>query len=198
AMLTRQFVANSIAEWRQFVPTWNTHFAAGVDLRFVYGKMLQDFDSEPFSRRDLTRPTVSANSTIIAGSQLAPDGQNFWSTFGGATQQSHLWQTAAFFTGRTTFGNRFDLYYGLRAEQAFYLTNMPAEVDRATAQNRASKHSRGDEFLYQLSLNPMVRLTDGLNAYAAFQLGKATAPTDGGTVAGSLSFTDVELYEAGL
>lgn len=197
AMDTRQFIANTALEWHQRLPDQSTSFTAGIDLRGSYAKMLQDFDAEPFSRRDLTQP-ISGNSVVLTGPQRGPDGLNYWSTFGTASQVSQLYQTAAFISARSAIRSDFELFYGLRAEQAWYRGKLPTELDRASDQQRADRRQTGSEFLYQVSLNPIWKPHAQFHIYGALQVGKAVSPGDGGTIAGPSTFTDVELYEVGL
>lgn len=196
AMNTRQFLANTSLEWHQRLPDHSTSFTAGIDLRGSYAKMLQDFDAEPFSRRDLTKP-ITGNSVVLTGPQRGPDGLNYWSTFGTASQVSQLYQTAVFLSARSELRSNFELFYGLRAEQARYRGKLPSELDRAIAEQREERRQSGKEFLYQFSLNPIWKLHAQFHIYGALQYGKAVSPGDGGTIAGPSTFTDVELYEVG-
>jgi hypothetical protein len=198
AMRTRQMLANLLAEYRAQAGFWDSSWSAGLDWRIHYGKMLQDFDAEPFSRRDLTRATISGNSVVAAGAATDPAGQRLWSSYAGATQLSHLQQVATFITGRSRPTERLELFYGARVEQAWYRTALPAEVAAASPAERAARRAADDVQLYQLTFNPLYRIHPGLSAYLALQLGRAIAPADGGTIAGRSSFTDVELSEAGL
>jgi hypothetical protein len=170
----------------------------GLDLRHTDAHVLQDFDAEPFSRRDLTLDSIGANTLVAAGGALGPDGLNFWSSFGTASLDSKYTQAALYVTGAYALGERFTLYYGGRVEEAFYDVALPPEIDRISDEERAARASDGDEFLWQLHLNPHLELLPGVYAYGALQLGKALAPGDGGTVSGEDSFTDVELFEGGL
>lgn len=197
AMHTRQMLANLVWEWQQILPDQRTTYSAGIDLRGSYAQMAQDFDAEPFSRRDLTQP-IRGNSVVTAGPQTGPDGQNYWSTFGGASNLSHLQQLAAFFSGKTQLHEKFELMYGLRAEQAWYRSRLPAKVDRATDAFRESRRDQGADQLYQVSLNPLWKVHSQIHLYGALQFGKAVSPADGGTIAGQSTITDVELYEFGI
>lgn len=197
AMNTRQFIANTVLEWHQTLPDRKTSFTTGIDFRGSYAKMLQDFDAEPFSRRDLTQP-ITGNSVVLTGPQTGPDGLNFWSTFGTASQVSQLYQSAIFLSTRSEIRPDFEIFFGVRGEQAWYRGKLPSELDRVSEQQREDRRLSGSEFLYQLSINPIWKPSSQLHLYGAVQIGKAVSPGDGGTIAGPTTFTDVELYEIGL
>lgn len=198
AMRTAQTVLEAQSRWSVEWPESGSRFGLGGSLRYTRAEMLQDFDAEPFSRRDLSRPGVSPNTVVVAGSGTGPDGLNFWSVFGNASQESE-WLQAALFAGGSLAGNTpFRIDYGLRLENASWETGLPGEVDRAGDGQRQLRSLNGDTLLWQAHLNPHWRVAPGVVLYAAGQLGKALAPGDGGTVAGESSFTDVELLEGGL
>jgi iron complex outermembrane recepter protein len=198
AMDTDQLVLNGRGEWRRDFGGNGDHLALGLDLRFTRAEMLQDFDAEPFSRRDISRDSISPNSVVIAGGQRGPDGLNHWSTFNLASQLSELAQAAVFSGGAWTTGEALTVHYGLRAEQAWWDLALPDAVERASAADRAARKDSGDTFLWQAHVNPHWRVLPGVYLYGAAQLGKALAPGDGGTVSGDTSFTDVELLEGGI
>lgn len=155
--------------------------------------MLQDFDAEPFSRRDLTRPEISSNTLVVAGGGTGPDGLNYWSSFNGASQSSKLFQAGAYLSGHWQPQHALELHWGIRGESAWYETGLPREVDRASGDNFADS-----VFLWSANFNPIWKLNDRLRIYGALQKGKALSPADGGTIAGDTSFTDVQLMEAGV
>ncbi|MFO7724941.1 MAG: hypothetical protein R6V45_05270, partial [Oceanipulchritudo sp.] len=95
ALNTDQLVLQARSEWQLHYSGVST-LSVGGDLRFTGATTLQDFDAEPFSRRDLSRESVSDNSVVIAGGQRGPDGLNHWSSFGTASQDSELFQAALF------------------------------------------------------------------------------------------------------
>ncbi len=198
AMDTRQTVLNARSEWQGEFAGPGLLLAAGADLRFTSALMLQDFDAEPFSRRDLSRAGVSPNTVVAAGGARGPDGLNYWSTFGAASLDSELAQAALFAGGAWRAAPRLALHYGARLENAWWRVRLPAAVDRASAAQRAARRASGDTVLWQAHLNPHLEVRPGVFLYAAGQLGKALAPGDGGTVSGPDSFTDVELLEGGL
>jgi iron complex outermembrane recepter protein len=198
AMRTRQAITHLRAEWQQTVPRWRTSLQLGLDLRATYARMLQDFDAEPFSRRDLAATGISPNSVVAAGPQTGPDGLNLWSSFGGASQLSHLWQTGLYLGSHTAIAQWWDVYLGLRLENARFSSRLPHAVDRASTADRTARFTAGNEPLNQASIHSSFHLGPAVHPYFALQLGRALAPADGGTVAGRSSFTDTELYEVGL
>ena len=198
ALDTDQLVLNAQTEWQHGFADAASHLAIGLDLRYTEATTLQDFDAEPFSRRDLSRPTISDNTRVIAGGQSGPDGLNFWSTFGTASQASQLTQAALYAGGQWQMLERFHWLLGLRLENAWWDISLPQEVDRAGEADRAFRSDRHSTALWQVHLNPHWEVTPGVFLYGAFQMGKALAPGDGGTISGKDSFTDAELFEAGI
>jgi iron complex outermembrane receptor protein len=192
-----QLVLESRLEYQTTIGNPANTLSLGLNFRLTNAEVLQDFDAEPFSRRDLSREAISPNTRVAAGGTTGPDGLNFWSTFGTASIDSELLQGALYASGSWNMGDAFVLYYGARAEQARYKGSLPAAVDRVFG-DRASFNFDGEEFLWQLHLNPHLQVVPGVFLYGALQLGKALAPGDGGTVSGPDSFTDVELFEAGI
>jgi hypothetical protein len=193
-----QLVLQGKLEYQTTINDPRNNLSVGLDLRYTDAHVLQDFDAEPFSRRDLTLATISRNSLVAAGATPGPDGLNFWSSFGTASLDSELVQAALYASGAYSIGERFTLYYGGRIEEAFYDVALPPQIDRISDADREAAATDGDEFLWQLHLNPHLEIVPGVYAYGALQLGKALAPGDGGTVSGKDSFTDVELFEAGI
>lgn len=197
ALNTDQLVLQGRSEW-QLHYGGESSLSLGADLRFTGASTLQDFDAEPFSRRDLSRETISGNSVVIAGGQEGPDGLNHWSSFGTASQDSELLQAALFAGGRWQPRETLEIHYGARLENAWWETDLPGAVDRADAGLRAARSGSSQTALWQVHLNPHYRLFPGVHLYGALQFGKALAPGDGGTISGEESFTDAELAEAGV
>ena len=193
-----QLVLQGKTEYQGFIRDPRNAYSFGLDLRYTDAHVLQDFDAEPFSRRDLTRDTISGNSLIRAGGAVGPDGLNFWSSFGTASLDSELTQAALYTSGVLHAGERFRLYYGGRLEEAFYDVALPPQVDQVSEAQRDAMATDGEEFLWQLHLNPHLEVMPGVFVYGALQVGRALAPGDGGTVSGPDSFTDVELFEGGI
>jgi iron complex outermembrane receptor protein len=192
-----QLVLETRLEYQTAIRNPANNLSVGVDFRYTDAYVLQDFDAEPFSRRDLSLTVISPNTRVPAGGTLGPDGLNFWSSFGTASLESELLQAALYATGAWNVGNSFILYYGARAEEARYEGGLPDAVDRVFG-NREAFAFDGNEFLWQLHLNPQFQVFPGVYLYGALQMGKGLAPGDGGTVSGPDSFTDVELFEAGV
>lgn len=198
AFQSSQWIANLRSEWTRKFADPRESLAIGLDLRFSKAETLQDFDAEPFSRRDLSRDSISANSVVAAGGQLGPDGLNYWSAFGNASESSELVQSGLYIGGAKGFGERMVMHFGGRLENGWWETALPGQVDRASEADRAARRGSGDTVLYSAHLNPHVDLGSGLYAYATVQLSKAIAPGDGGTISSKDNFTDAELYEIGL
>jgi len=197
ALNTDQLVLQGRSEW-QLHYGGESSLSLGADLRFTGASTLQDFDAEPFSRRDLSRNSISGNSVVIAGGQEGPDGLNHWSSFGTASQDSELLQAALFAGGRWEPREALEIHYGARLENAWWQTDLPGAVDRADADLRAARSGSSQTTLWQVHLNPHYRLFPGVHLYGALQIGKALAPGDGGAISGEDSFTDAELAEAGI
>ncbi|MEX0324440.1 MAG: TonB-dependent siderophore receptor [Puniceicoccaceae bacterium] len=193
-----QLVMQGKVEYQAILDSIFSNISTGLDFRYTDAHVLQDFDAEPFSRRDLSRDTVSLNSIVRAGGSISPDGLNNWSSFSTASLHSELFQLAWYTDGVVEVGERIKLYYGGRAEHASYTVELPNEIDRVSEETRESRKQSGDEFLWQVHLNPHVEVAPEIYFYGALQLGKALAPGDGGTVSGTDSFTDAELFEGGL
>jgi outer membrane receptor for ferric coprogen and ferric-rhodotorulic acid len=185
-------------EYQKGLADSRSSLALGLDLRYTDARVLQDFDAEPFSRRDLSLADISDNSIVPSGGAVNPlTGNRYWSTFGTASIESELVQSAVYASGSFGLGERLTLYYGGRLERADYEGGLPREVDNLF-RPRESYDFDGQETLWQLNLNPHMEILPGVFAYGALQVGKALAPGDGGTVSGPETFTDVELFEGGL
>ena len=193
-----QTILNGRTEWQRSFADPSSYLSLGLDIRYTRAHVLQDFDAEPFSRRDLSLDRISRNSIVIAGGQRNPDGLNNWSSFGTASISSDLLQTGLYAGGSWKLLEALEFHYGARLENASWEVSLPAEVEQVSAERRAAYANRGEETLWQVHLNPQLELLPGVVLYGAIQLGKALAPGDGGTVSGEDSFTDVELYEAGI
>lgn len=193
-----QLVLQGKVEYQPVLSSHSNRFSVGLDLRYSDAHVLQDFDAEPFSRRDLTRDSISDNTRVPAGGEVDPNGLNFWSSFGTASLESEMKQAALYLTGTYGIGDKVAIHYGGRLEQAWYKVAFPEEVDNPIPGTPERVARDDDEFLWQAHLNPQVEILPGVYAYAALQLGKALAPGDGGTVSGTDSFTDVELFEGGI
>lgn len=193
-----QVVLQGKVEYQPTFASHNNRLVTGLDLRYTDAHVLQDFDAEPFSRRDLSLDSISSNSIVRAGGMTDPDGLNLWSSFGTASIDSELRQAALYLSGSYGVRERLVLHYGTRVEQAWYSVELPEEIDNPIPGSADSITRDDDEFLWQVHLNPHLQVAAGVYVYGALQLGKALAPGDGGTVSGEDSFTDVELFEGGI
>ncbi len=198
AFNSEQLVLQGKLEYQAVIDSIFSNISTGLDFRYTDAHVLQDFDAEPFSRRDLSLETISMNSVVRAGGASSPDGLNNWSDFGTASLHSELFQAALYVDGVVEAGERIKLYYGGRLEHAGYDVELPDEIDRVSGETRDSRKTGGNEFLWQAHLNPQLEIAPNIYLYGAVQLGKALAPGDGGTVSGTDSFTDAELFEGGV
>ncbi|MCD8482322.1 MAG: hypothetical protein LR015_06430 [Verrucomicrobia bacterium] len=169
----------------------------GGAVRFSYGKMRQDFFAEPFSRRDISADTISPNSKVLAGDDVAADGLNLWSPAFGANRRSQLYQAAVFATYERTM-DQWTLSTALRAEQAYYRMGVPSEVERADQVYRDSLSGSGSENWLNAALGLSYAVVPSVVLYGNVQKGRGLAPADGGTIMGPGSFTDLQLIEGGL
>lgn len=173
----------------------------GTSARFTYAQILQDFALEPFSRRDITQPAVSANSTVLAGPQVSPDGLNNWSSrigFGGANVQSQLWELSAFGFAETHVTRALTVFTSLRGTYAPYATKYPREVDRASPATRASVTTDNSKMFFGAAISPTLRVGNATTLYVTAQAGTSVDPTQGGAIFGKDNFTKNELLEAGV
>lgn len=197
AIQTKQLIlADKLTIETELEPLAST-LSFGAEARYSWAWMVQDFFAEPFSRRDLAGEGISPNSVVLTGPQRAPDGLNLWSPGLGANEESELYQGALFALLDTRL-DRLRIFSSLRGELAHWDTRLPAEVERRTPSQITGTRTKGTKQFLNGSISPTLTLADGINLYAAAQLGTAIGPGDGGTISGRASFTDVSLYEAGL
>ncbi len=193
-----QTVVQGKLEYHPVLASDKHQFTSGLDIRFTDAQVLQDFDAEPFSRRDLSKDTISTNTVVRAGGMADPQGANLWSSFSTASLDSQLLQSAVYINGSYQVSEPLRIHYGARLENAAYTVSLPDEVDNPSPGAADSIARNDDECLWQVHLNPEWQVLPGIHLYGALQVGKALAPGDGGTVSGTDSFTDVELFEGGL
>jgi iron complex outermembrane receptor protein len=198
AIATEQFVLEHklLVEQRELQPA-DTTLTYGASLRYSYGWTVQDFAAEPFNRRDISRPALTANSRVPTGADRDPTGRNLWSASLGASTESDLWQGALFGFATTRWSDRLDTIVSVRAESLQYRADLPVAVERATlAQRLASERSGGKQHASG-SLAVLWRAADGANLYASYQRGTALQPGQGGTVNSTSNFAATELKELG-
>jgi iron complex outermembrane receptor protein len=176
----------------------------GRESRLIWGgeakhhraKQLQDFDDEPFSRRDISNPVVTRNSVVLTGGQRDETGLNHWSRLNGSVE-SHLTRLGLFAVLDTRWTQAFSTVLSLRGETAGYRIRRPVEVDRRA--DRGQLLGSGTKNFANASLSPVLDLGGGVKAYGAVQVGATAVPTQGGVIdRGRGNFADSELYEAGL
>ena len=68
AFAIRQLVVENKLTLKTDIGT-HTHLVMGGSVRFLDAKQLQDFDTEPFARRDISSHQISSNSVIKVGPQ---------------------------------------------------------------------------------------------------------------------------------
>ncbi|WP_157772176.1 TonB-dependent siderophore receptor [Lacunisphaera limnophila] len=198
AVATEQLVIENklLVEQREVQPA-DTTLTYGASVRYSYGRTLQDFAAEPFNRRDITRPVISANSQVPAGTDLDPNGRNLWSTSIGGSTESDLWQGALFGLARTKWTEQFDSILSVRAESVNYRADLPKAVGRATLAQRLAAEREGEKHHGSGSLSMLWRVRSDSSLYATYQRGTALQPGQGGTVNSRSNFASAELKELG-
>lgn len=198
AMATEQWVVeNKLLVEQRNLPLADTTLTTGASLRYSYGWTVQDFAAEPFNRRDLTRPAISANSQVPTGADLDPNGRNLWSTSIGGSTESDLWQGALFALARSKWSEQFETTLSLRAESVNYRADLPAEVGRATLAQRLAAERSGEKHHGSGSFSALWRARPDTSLYAIYQRGTALQPGQGGTVNSKSNFASAELKELG-
>lgn len=198
AVATAQLVLENklLVEQRDLRPA-DTTLTSGASLRYSYGWTVQDFAAEPFNRRDISRPAISANSRVPAGADLDPNGRNLWSTGIGGSTESDLWQGAVFALARTKWSERFDTIASARAESVHYAADLPVEPGRATLAQREAAVRNGGKQHCSGTLSAAWHARAGTHLYASYQRGTALQPGQGGTVNSKSNFASAELKELG-
>jgi hypothetical protein len=197
AIQTRQWLmANKLtfaAEW----PALRSRALFGAEGRATFATVRQDFAAEPFSRRDLTRPEVSANTLVLAGSDRAPDGLNLWSASAGANIRSQLRQGAVFGVVNTAWNERLGTQISWRGEGVTYRTRLPRGIDRATPAIASAAERRDERTYTLLGVHPVWHVHRALNVYGTWQRGTAIDPAPGGAIYGAGNFSRAALDEVG-
>ena len=174
----------------------------GIGARYTDAEILQDFFDEPFSRRDILLPSISANTRLLVGKQRPADGLNLWSpsAVGGANVASELLQISAFGTVETHWSARFSTTASLNTEYDDFDISLPADAERAQAAGLAplldaeSGHSSHIDWSFAANL----KLASDTFVYAHYQEGTSIDPTQGGAIFGEQNFGENTLFEIGL
>lgn len=172
---------------------WLETLLYGIDLRYSSALQLQDFSSEPFGRRDLSRPDITANSMVLAGPlrPLTGDTRALWSQ--GA--DSALWQAGLFAVGQARLHRQFGVLGSLRLEGAQFRAWVPREFERHATPG--ARFADGGKNYYTASVSPLWQVTPEFSLYAALQQGTALNPTQGGNVTSEANFGQTQLAELG-
>ncbi|MCC5805015.1 MAG: TonB-dependent receptor [Opitutales bacterium] len=170
----------------------------GLSVRLAHAHMAQDFDAEPFSRRDLARGEIAPNTLVSAGADRGPDGTNLWSTFGGASGRSRTLQTALFTQADWKATERLRIDAGVRAERVELRRSLPAFVDSRSSADIERLSGRDTLEFANAALHATYEAIDGIFVYGAAQRGRTLAPGDGGVLFGETSFPTADLGELGV
>ena len=166
----------------------------GASARYSFAHQLQDFAAEPFSRRDVSKSQITANSVVLTGPQrpLVGDTRNLWSQ--GA--DTDLYQLAAFSVGELKFSDAFSTIFSLRVEGASFTNTIPKSYERNA--RRGEQTAKGGKNYYMASVNPIYKLTPNLSVYASGLYGTALNPSQGGNVSSEANFGETGLLEGGV
>ena len=166
----------------------------GGSLRYAYAHQVQDYAAEPFSRRDITNPTITANSIVLTGPQrpLTGDTRNLWSQ--GA--ESDLRTLGLFSVANFKLTDTFSAVASARVEGAQFTVHTPDEYERSATAGQ--KTAEGGKNYYMVSLSPLLKLTPEISLYASGQYGTALNPSQGGTVTSESNFGEPPLAEVGI
>lgn len=197
---TNQLVLEAKGSYEQSFDFLQTTLTTGISARRSSATTRQDFFDEPFSRRDITRPEISGNSVIPAGSETDPTGVNFWSPTaqGGANADSTLWLLSAFAFAENRLHERLSTYTSLVLSHAPYNTKYPRGVDRVPADDSRRDPISGEKDFTSFSFSPVWSVTDATRLYATVQRGTSIDPLDGGAIIGRSNFAENRMDEIGL
>ncbi len=170
----------------------------GVSVRLAHANMAQDFDAEPFSRRDLTHGEIPANTLVSTGADRGPDSTNLWSTFGGASGRSRTLQTALFAQADWKATKRLRIDAGVRGERVTLRRSLPVFIDNRSPADIERLSGRDTLEFANAALHATYETVDGVFVYGAAQRGRTLAPGDGGVLFGETSFPTADLGEFGL
>lgn len=199
AIDTKQLVLADRVEGLNYLSfAQGTTISYGLGIRYTHAEMVQDYSTEPFSRRDVSRNEVSSNSRILAGPQIGPDGLNYWSPDIGANVESDLFQSGLFAQLDSNLTERIKLILSTRVEHAWFKAALPERVQRADESIRESVENKGEKNLYSLGGYLTYQLSSNLMIYAAVQEGISLDLTQAGGVYGKDNFAEADLLEGGI
>ncbi|MGZ0657156.1 TonB-dependent siderophore receptor [Coraliomargarita sp. W4R53] len=187
---------------RALIP--HTTLTYGASVRYSEALQLTDFWEEPFSRRDITQDTISANTLVLAGGDSPISGGNLWGSIRGygegSNGESDMTQLAAFMSGQTKlFDDRLILLGSTRYEYADYDVGVPSVVDRVTQGDiDAHEEGSGDTDFLNWSLGVNFELIDDVFLYANYQEGTSVNPSQSGVITSSANFAENNLWEVGI
>jgi iron complex outermembrane receptor protein len=166
----------------------------GGSIRYSWAKQLQDFAAEPFSRRDISKKQISANSIVLTGPQRPAfgDTRNLWAQ----GDNTDLYQLALFSVGELKFSEAFSTFVSLRLEGASFIRKVPGELERNA--RRGQQIGRGGKNYYMASVNPVYKIAPTVSLYASGVYGTALTPTQGGNVNSEANFGETGLVEGGV
>ncbi len=169
------------------------HTLVGLSLRSTQADELVDFQAEPFSRRDLSRPDPSPNSIVLAGNRrpVSGDTRNFWSR-GLATT---LDQAAVFASTHWRASQRAGLHASARAEGARFRGRVPWAQERNPL--RGSRLPSGGKNYGSIGFNPYWKPTAASLIHATWQHGTALNPAQAGNVSSEANFGRTAFVEVG-
>jgi len=167
---------------------------SGGSIRYSWAKQLQDFAAEPFSRRDISKSQISANSVVLTGPQrpVFGDTRNLWAQSAG----TDLYQLAAFSVGELKFSDAFSTYFSLRIEGASFKNTIPGEHERNA--RRGQQVAKGGNNYYMASVNPVFKISPNISLYASGLYGTALNPSQGGNISSEANFGETGLVEGGV
>jgi len=186
-------------------------FQYGVDFRRTQVNDAQDFNFEPFNKRDITEP-ITPESIILSGPPVN------WAFLRG--EKSEADQYGIFLQNKIDFTDSFMVFAGIRHEFTRFSVRDPDEGrtrgptfnPTPTSANhnpalpvgtftgialRPARMTGGDENYWSFSINPIYKVTDWWSVYAALQEATALVPAQTGGVLGTRNFADSPFQEVG-
>jgi iron complex outermembrane receptor protein len=200
AVNTDQLILEAKLSYQRHFDWLDSTVTTGASVRRADSTILQDFFDEPFSRRDISQPEISANSVLPVGPQTDPNGINYWSPTpqGGANAESTLWQNSLFVYAVSHPTDQLTTYLSVLGTHAPYRTVYPDGVDRIPADDPIRSPVNDEKNYPSISFSPVYALTPGTRVYATLQYGTSLDPIDGGAIIGKGNFARNQLEEIGL